>query len=324
MPLVKLKAQPTCRFRGAALALALAATLPAASCAPRAPSPITAPETPPARPAPSRAPNRSPPSAPPAPAPPLRPAVCGPAAGDPASAANALSLNTLAWAPFRRPETGWETYAPLIGQEIGSPCAPDTPGFAAALSAWQDAQGLPGGGRMSEAAFQRMKARWQDQRPFVRAAHGACPAPPAETTLAPARISESYLGKPVVMRPAVLAAYRRLAAAARQDLLVRADPRNLTIFSAYRSPQADAERCRLERNCDGVGRATCSPHRTGLALDLFVGAAPGFGPDSSAEANRRFQSKTAVYRWLVRNAGRFGFSNYPFEPWHWEWTGEAP
>jgi zinc D-Ala-D-Ala carboxypeptidase len=21
---------------------------------------------------------------------------------------------------------------------------------------------------------------------------------------------------------------------------------------------------------------------------------------------------------------RFGFVNYPFEPWHWEWTGEPP
>ena len=27
---------------------------------------------------------------------------------------------------------------------------------------------------------------------------------------------------------------------------------------------------------------------------------------------------------LVTRATRFGFVNYPFEPWHWEWTGEAP
>jgi hypothetical protein len=24
---------------------------------------------------------------------------------------------------------------------------------------------------------------------------------------------------------------------------------------------------------------------------------------------------------MVANAARFGFVNYPFEPWHWEWTG---
>jgi LAS superfamily LD-carboxypeptidase LdcB len=25
---------------------------------------------------------------------------------------------------------------------------------------------------------------------------------------------------------------------------------------------------------------------------------------------------------MIRNAGRFGFINYAYEPWHWEWTGE--
>ena len=35
-------------------------------------------------------------------------------------------------------------------------------------------------------------------------------------------------------------------------------------------------------------------------------------------------SRTPAYRWLVANADRFGFVPYPFEPWHWEWTGEAP
>jgi LAS superfamily LD-carboxypeptidase LdcB len=73
-----------------------------------------------------------------------------------------------------------------------------------------------------------------------------------------------------------------------------------------------------------VVRAACSAHRTGLALDLDVGAAPGFMVDSSADPNRLFQSRTPAYRWLVRNAVRFGFVNYVFEPWHWEWRGEAP
>ena len=68
-------------------------------------------------------------------------------------------------------------------------------------------------------------------------------------------------------------------------------------------------------------RASCSPHRTGLAMDLFLGAAPGFRPDSSADPNRLYMSRTPEYRWLVANAGRFGFVNYPFEPWHWELRG---
>jgi LAS superfamily LD-carboxypeptidase LdcB len=59
-------------------------------------------------------------------------------------------------------------------------------------------------------------------------------------------------------------------------------------------------------------------------MDVYLGAAPGFVPESSADANRLFQSRTTLYRWMVRHAARFGFVNYPFEPWHWEWTGEAP
>ena len=105
---------------------------------------------------------------------------------------------------------------------------------------------------------------------------------------------------------------------------IAADPRNLTIFSAYRSPDSDAARCARDGDCDGVARAVCSPHRTGLALDLYVGQAPGFGPDSTAAPNRLAQSRSPAYRWLVANAHRFGFVNYPFEPWHWEWVGEAP
>jgi LAS superfamily LD-carboxypeptidase LdcB len=35
-------------------------------------------------------------------------------------------------------------------------------------------------------------------------------------------------------------------------------------------------------------------------------------------------AKGVAYRWLVSNARRYGFINYAFEPWHWEWTGEKP
>ena len=58
-------------------------------------------------------------------------------------------------------------------------------------------------------------------------------------------------------------------------------------------------------------------------MDLYLGAAPGQAPELSDDVNRLYQSKSPVYAWLVANASRFGFVNYPFEPWHWEWTGEA-
>ncbi|WP_309606689.1 M15 family metallopeptidase [Phenylobacterium sp.] len=243
-----------------------------------------------------------------------------------AAAGNRLSLPALVWAPFNRPETGWEIYAPLIAREIATPCPPDSPAFAAALAAWQARQGVPADGLMTEAVFARLKDLVQIRRPFVQlSARQVCPKAPAESALALATPLEGYSGKAIQLRPGALAAYRRLAAAARaEDPWIAADPRSLTIFSGYRSPEADAARCASDGNCNGVVRATCSPHRTGLAVDLYVGQAPGFRPDSSAEANRLAMSRGAAYRWLVSNADRFGFVPYPFEPWHWEWTGEAP
>ena len=192
--------------------------------------------------------------------------------------------------------------------------------------AWQTRQGLPADGVFTDADFDRLKGVIETRRPFVQlSAQGDCPAPPAETTLAAAQIVEGYAGKPISLRPGALAAYRRLVAAARaEDPRIAADPRNLTIFSGYRSPQADAARCTTQGNCNGVVRATCSAHRTGLAMDFYVGQAPGFRPDSAADPNRLFMSRSPTYRWLVANADRVGFVPYPFEPWHWEWTGEAP
>jgi LAS superfamily LD-carboxypeptidase LdcB len=61
--------------------------------------------------------------------------------------------------------------------------------------------------------------------------------------------------------------------------------------------------------------AVNSPHFSGRALDLYVGGEPV----EAKEANRALQVQTPAYRWLVRNAGRFGFRPYFYEPWHWEY-----
>lgn len=241
-----------------------------------------------------------------------------------AAQTNAGSLRTLAWAPFGRQETGWEIYVPLIQTEIRTSCPADSEGFAAALAEWQGAQSLAQDGVLSEPLFVALKNAVQTRREFVRfTSLGTCPDTPDLITAA--RVDEGYGGKQVWMRPKALAAYRQMVAAARAEVPeIAADPRNLTIFSGYRSPAADAARCQAEGNCDGIVRARCSAHRTGLAADMYVGQAPGYGPDSTADPNRLFMTRTPVYRWLLANAGRFGFVNYPFEPWHWEWTGEAP
>jgi D-alanyl-D-alanine carboxypeptidase len=251
--------------------------------------------------------------------------ACGPAPRFSAAAyQNSRTLLTAPWSVFGRPETGWAIYAPLAAHEIGVDCPGDVEGFAEALASWQRDHRLPATGIMDEATLLALRRTWQGRRPFVIAsAHGVCPAPPA--ALANARTDEGYGGKQVQLRAGALDAYRRMVAAARaQEPVLAADRRMLTIFSGYRDPAADAARCAMELNCNAIVRATCSAHRTGLAMDLYLGAAPGYPPDSSADPNRLYQTRSNAYLWMVAHARGFGFINYPFEPWHWEWTGEPP
>lgn len=239
---------------------------------------------------------------------------------------NGLASGDMSWAPFGRPEQGWGVYAPRIGLEIRSRCAPDSLGFAAAVARWQRHEGLPATGQLEPATFEAMKAKWQAQRPFIALRQaGVCPAPPAPSRLLLAQYDETLGGKIILLRVRALQAWRRMVAQARgDDPAIAADPQAMALFSGYRSPADDDARCLKEDNCDGVVRAGCSAHRTGLAMDLNVGWAPGFLADSSAEENRLAQVNGPAYRWMLAHARRYGFVNYPYEPWHWEWTGEAP
>ncbi len=197
------------------------------------------------------------------------------------------------------------------------------------MAAWRGRQGLAPVAAPSvfdAQALAAIKAGWQARRPFVglRAA-GICPPPPPPDQLVQARPDETLGGKPVILRRGTLEAWRRMVAAARAETtLLDDDPQAFALFSGYRDPAADAARCAAQANCQGLVRASCSAHRTGLALDLNVGWAPGHTADDSADANRLYQTRGRPYRWLTRNARRFGFVNYVFEPWHWEWTGETP
>ncbi|THD77253.1 MAG: hypothetical protein E7812_15015 [Phenylobacterium sp.] len=240
-----------------------------------------------------------------------------------AAAANRQSLVALAWAPFGRNETGWATYAPLIGREIATACGPDTPGFAAAYARWQSAHKLSADGVVKAADFPAMRTEIELRRPFVQlTSKGICPPPPADAALQTARPDEAYGGKPVQLRAGALAAYRALVAAAQAEGVAR-EPNILKLVSGFRGPAEESARC-ADGSCNTLTRASCSAHRTGLAMDLYLGHAPGMDPTSTDDANRAAMAATPEYRWLVANAGRFGFLPYPFEPWHWEWTGEAP
>ena len=290
------------------------------------PTPAPAPALPETR-APSAsapAPSSTPTPVPPLPAAPAS-ADCAAGPAD-AAQANAASLTTLSFAPFRgRAETGWEIYALKIGVEIGSGCGPDTPAFAEALARWQGLHRLPASGVFDAATFKAMNNAWSLARPFVVASqHGACPPPPRPEQLVALLPAETY-GKPERALPQALSAYRRMVADARaSDLAIAADPKMLTVFSAFRDPGADAADCAARGGCGGPEKANCSAHRSGAAFDIVVGSAPGQRVDSSADSNRLAMSKTPAYRWLTLNAGRYGFLNYAFEPWHWEWAGETP
>lgn len=251
---------------------------------------------------------------------------CDVAGWDGPARVNAMSVESLYWAPFGRDEVGWRIYAPMIAREIGVDCPPHSTGFAKALAAWQQREGVAPDGLLSQLTFIRMKGEVQGRRPIVLlSAQGLCAAQADEATLIAGRPDESLGDKVIQLRPGAFAAYRRMVAAARAEAPgFAADPDLLKIFSGYRSPAYDATRCAAQNNCNGRERATCSPHRTGLAVDLYLGHAPGFSADSSADENRLYMTQSPAYRWLLVNAERFGFVNYPFEPWHWEWTGEQP
>jgi zinc D-Ala-D-Ala carboxypeptidase len=236
---------------------------------------------------------------------------------------NAASLYTLPVNLFGRPETGWALYAPKVETTVGAADPPDRPGFARALARWRRRSGKRTDGVLDAPTLQAMKRLWQAERPFLAfRGSGACPDPPPPDALAAVEPEESYGGRPLLARTGALTAYRRMIEQARlAEPFLAARPELLQIFSAYRSPERDAARCAQEHNCQGVVRAGCSAHRTGLALDLVLEAAPGYAVDSSADVNRLAMARGLAYRWLLANAPRYGFVNYAFEPWHWEWTG---
>jgi len=249
--------------------------------------------------------------------------ICAQGPG-PAATTNGGSRSAMAVNMFGRPEVGWAFYEPLIANEIGTNCGGATPGFAKVLTAWQSAHHIPSTGLVDPATLGTLKQLWQQRRPFVVASQHGCPDPPAEQTLARATPAESYRGKTIELRADALAAYRRMIEEARKAGLLPAGSNLAAIFSAYRSPDYDAARCAAQQNCQGITRARCSAHRTGYAMDINLGAAPGSSPDSSDDANRLFISQTPFYRWLVKKGPRWGLVNYPFEPWHWEYTGSPP
>lgn len=114
-----------------------------------------------------------------------------------------------------------------------------------------------------------------------------------------------------------------------EDMLkdAKADGVNLTVVSAYRSFETQAELKGAYLQSYGSGANTFSAdqgyseHQLGTTLDFSTpdlgGGLGGFGD-------------TKAYTWLKENAHKYGFtlsypegnSYYVYEPWHWRFVGE--
>jgi hypothetical protein len=228
-----------------------------------------------------------------------------------AAANNANLRNELTWTFGGKEQRGWYLYDLLINKTLDTEHDPITNDFAATLAGWQKKRGLGADGVLDEKSLMALVSQWQSNRLKVR-------TPATADQLITAPPSDFYdPGRADEMRQVernTYEAYQRMIAAAADDLKPKGQ--YLKIVSAFRSREYQDELRRKSPNAGSAGLAVNSPHFTGRALDLYVGGSPVDTRDS----NRAIQVKTPAYRWLVRNAERFGFRPYFYEPWHWEYV----
>ena len=245
------------------------------------------------------------------------------AAFSPAAARNAVLRDDLTWTFGARQQRGWYLYTPLISHMLNTEDGAASNSFASTLARWQETAGLKPSGILDEESLNAMVSEWQRRRLKNR-----IDAQPDQLVTAPT--SDFYdpdrLEELRQVERETYAAYKRMVAAAIADPslgLARASQgglapaeKYLKIISAFRSHEYQAQLRRQSPQAGSAGLAVNSPHFTGRALDLYVGGEPVDTKDS----NRALQVQTRVYQWLVRNAERFGFRPYYYEPWHWEYV----
>ena len=132
-------------------------------------------------------------------------------------------------------------------------------------------------------------------------------------------VGKDIYGREQRMRPEAAQALEKMIRAAKKDRV------NLYLVSCYRSVKYQSEIIKRKLG-----------HRQGLESILKVNAIPGFSEHHTGNAvdfhtdyvtvlEEDFKD-TRAYRWLKKNANKFGFrETYPennvkgitFEPWHW-------
>jgi hypothetical protein len=243
---------------------------------------------------------------------------------DSAAAQNQILARNLAWTFGGKTQTGWYIYKPLICHTIGVEIGASENAFAEGLSRWQKANQLPSNGVLDAVTLALFVSKWQANRLKVR----GYPSP-SELLIVPT-VDFYDASRPDELRQVyrdTYVAYKKLVAAAIADKSLNlankdkdelaASEKFLKIVSSFRSREYQDKLRRESPNSGRAGLAVGnSPHFTGRALDIYVGGEPVITKDE----NRALQVNTKVYLWLVKNAGRFGFKPYFYEPWHWEYA----
>jgi zinc D-Ala-D-Ala carboxypeptidase len=239
-----------------------------------------------------------------------------------AATQNADLQNNVSWTFGGKQQRGWYLYVPLIRQLIGTESSPTDGEFALALSRWQKSVGLPPNGVLDNTTLAVMITTWQSRRIKEK----SYPSPDQLVMIPTTDLYDPM--RPEELRKAeaqAFAAYKRMMAAAVADKSLKlattpagelaSSEKYLKIVSAFRSREYQEKLRQQSPNAGRAGLAVNSPHFTGRALDIYVGG----DPVSTEDANRAIQVQTRVYLWLVKNAEKFGFRPYFYEPWHWEY-----
>jgi zinc D-Ala-D-Ala carboxypeptidase len=244
-----------------------------------------------------------------------------PAVSSAAASQNQVLRNELSWTFGGKQQRGWYLYDQLLSTTLDTNDSPVTADFANAVAKWQKRRGLSANGVLDQNSWMAMVSHWQSNRLKNRAAA----TPDQLVTGSPSDFYDpSRAAELRQVERETYAAYRKMLAAAIQDLKLAhtssgelaPGEKYLKIVSSFRSREYQDALRRKSPNAGSAGLAVNSPHFTGRALDLYVGG----DPVDTKDANRAIQVNTPAYKWLVRNAERFGFRPYFYEPWHWEYV----
>jgi len=242
---------------------------------------------------------------------------------DSAALQNSNLEKNIVWAFGGKTQRGWYLYKPLICQTIGVEFDVDDKNFAVAVAEWQKLNGLPSNGILDNTTLAVFVTKWQTNRLKVKdyaSTDKMLIAPTADF------YDASRAEQLRQVERDTFNAYKKMtaAAAAESSLKLTTDgkgalasnERFLKIVSSFRSRNYQNQLRAASPQSGRAGLAVNSPHFTGQALDIYVGG----DPVSTEDGNRWLQINTPAYRWLVKNAAKFGFKPYFYEPWHWEYA----